>query len=95
MHGDYEVAHKEAELLLKNGLGINEVDDDGFSYLHYLCFYSVEDVKEKPDFEKMAQFFIDKGIDINLKSESGNTALDLCEGNERVKSAKFLRQFYN
>ncbi|TKZ22677.1 ankyrin repeat domain-containing protein, partial [Brachyspira catarrhinii] len=62
------IGNKEAvELLIKSGVEVDEVNDDGITALMYAC--------ENSNSVEVVKFLIDNGADVNLKSNYGETAL--------------------
>ncbi|MDI9348701.1 MAG: hypothetical protein QM537_01715 [Candidatus Symbiobacter sp.] len=94
MNIDYSLS--AAELLLKHGANINLIDNRGYSALmHAVCIHSRTYSYDNPKFvdstNKMVEFLIQNGADVNFDARNGDTALSLAEKNHFDEAAAMIK----
>lgn len=76
---------KMATKLINEGAGINQIDEDGYSSLHWSI------IKGQLTITKL---LVEKGADIKLKTNKGLNAIELAIYTGRENTVRFLCSFY-
>ncbi|XP_072160828.1 LOW QUALITY PROTEIN: uncharacterized protein [Bemisia tabaci] len=79
-----------AKLLLENGAELKAVTKDGKTVVHTGAEADVISLSQYTGVPEVVEFFLQKGIDVNVADDSGNTPLHCCGTSDNIQVAAVL-----